>query len=527
MTLDVFMKLPFTQEFCLLNNISNINTILVEHINILEPPVENFVRSNEIVLSTALSVRDTPTELYNFIYEVYSAGAAAIIFAFPNDDFTQLEALLPKFEALHFPIISMPWSHRFSEVVENTMREIWVKDEENQSYLESMQHELLNYFINGKTLDDAAELLYKYLASDILIYDANDTLKGKNRNLRNLTPEQLNRELPASLSRVEIASSGHLYGYVLADTNTLAVTLYSSEAKRYLNTPLTLWFDREWSITASKMKSKEDFVWNLAHQEFTSSQDAFSKAELLGFKTDTKYACFVADIYTHRISAKGNDSYAASYIFQSSSTIIEEQVLQTAHEMELSAMTALHKQRLIIFLETTDNAITSSLANEYLDRFESNIQNYVPSIGFFWGYDNQGRSIDSIYISYKNAKSALKLCQNSHGSINRNCFQLSIIQKVLSLLCTDNEIVSMAKGILKELIDYDESKKTNYLETLTTYIHTNYNISETARLLHLHRQSLLYRLDKISELCQLPLKKHENLLVLEICIMIVNNHKHY
>ena len=65
MTLKDFLALPFTSDFHLLNSIPDIANIPVEYISILEPPVENFVRTNEIVLSTALSVRDKPEELYN------------------------------------------------------------------------------------------------------------------------------------------------------------------------------------------------------------------------------------------------------------------------------------------------------------------------------------------------------------------------------------------------------------------------------------------------------------------------------
>lgn len=522
MTLKDFLALPFTSDFHLLNSIPDIANIPVEYISILEPPVENFVRTNEIVLSTALSVRDKPEELYNFIYGIHESGAAALVFAFPNNDFSQLDSQLPLFEELRFPIISMSWDHLFSDVVENTLKEIWAVDSETQSYLESMQRELLNYYIQGKTLDDAAELLYKYLASDILILDPNHHILGRNRNIHALSAAGVLDSRMENFSRIEIASSAHLYGYVLIDSATYAVTLHTSAAIQCISTPLILWFDREWSITASKMKSKEDFVWKLAQHEFTSPQDAFSKADLLGFKVDTTYACLAADVFSLSGSDRNADVYTGSSAFQSS-TMIEEQVIQSAHEMGFAVMTALHKQRLIIFLETPENTLPSMVAEKYLDFFEQNIRQATPTLRFLWGYDNLGRSIDSIYLGYKNAVTALRLCQDSHGTISRSCFQHSILPKVSSLLCANQEIVAMANSVLKDLLAYDAEKNTDYLETLKIYIDTNYNVSETARVMHLHRQSLLYRLEKIESLCNLSLKKHSDLFLLEICIMILKN----
>lgn len=522
MTLKDFLALPFTNDFCLLNSIPDIGNIPVEYISILEPPVENFVRTNEIVLSTALSVRDKPAELYDFIYGIHQSGAAALVFAFPNNDFSRLASQLPVFEKLHFPIISMSWDHLFSDVVENTLKEIWAVDREIQSYLESMQRELLNYYIQGKSLDDAAELLYKYLASDIIILDPNHHILGRNRNIRDSSAIEVVNSHMESFHRIEIVSSAHLYGYVLIDPATYAITLHTSAAIQCISTPLTLWFDREWSITAFKMKSKEDFVWKLAQHEFASSQDAFSKADLLGFKVDTTYACLVAEVFFQKDPVRYTDMYTGSSALQSN-TMIEEQVILSAQEMGFSVMTAVHKHRLIIFLETLENTLSSTLAEKYLDYFELNIRQSTPTLRFLWGYDNLGRSIDSIYLGYKNAVTALRLCQDSNGTISRSCFQHSILPKVSSLLSANQEIVAMANSVLKDILAYDTEKNTDYLETLKIYMDTNYNVTETARVMHLHRQSLLYRLEKLESLCNLSLKKHEDLFLLEICIMIIKN----
>lgn len=254
------------------------------------------------------------------------------------------------------------------------------------------------------------------------------------------------------------------------------------------------------------------------------TQDAFSKADLLGFQTNAAYSCLVADILLYNPGEMRTDKGSHSYILQSSGTMLEEQVLHTAHMMNLAVMTALHSQRLIVVLEAAEGTLSADLAERYPDSFEQSVRHSIPNLHFLWGYDNQGHSIDTLYTGYKNAKTALKLCRDSHGTITRNCFQLSILQKVHSLLSADAETVAMANTILKTVLAYDREKDTAFLQALKTYIETNYNVSETARIMHLHRQSLLYRLDKLEALCQLSLKEHEDLFILEICMMILENH---
>lgn len=516
MTLKDFLTQPCTSDFHLLTSLSDIDEIPVEYISILEPPVEKFVRTNEIILSTALSVRDDVNTLRDFIYDVYRSGSAGIVFAFPENDFHMLTPVLPEFSDYNFPIISMDWNHLFSEVVENTIKTIWEKDSETQTYMETLQRELLNYFIHGKTMNDAAELLFKYLGSDIVILDCNHKIIGRNRSIRSLSPTGYLESRKNDISRIVISTSDKLYGYILADSNIYNITLHSSSAIQCIVTPLTLWFDREYSITASKMKAKEDFVWKLANHEFQAEQDVISKADYLGFQTDKHYACLVGKILFDSI----DNEHHASFLFSSTSTMIEEQIIQSAKDLGLSVMTSLHNQTLIIFLECDNDSHFQSVAENYLSAYEQVMHVTTPTVHFLWGYDSQGYSLFELEKGYQKAQKALSICLDSNGLIKRSCFQLSILQKISSVLYNDAEILTLSKSILKPLLAYDAEKKTNYLETLKIYFSTNYNISETARICHMHRQSLLYRLDKIQNLCGISFHNHEDLYLLEECYRI-------
>lgn len=521
MTFEEFLKLSCTSDFILLNEISQKADIPVEYVSILEPPVEKFVRPHEIILSTALSVRENHDELMNFIAEVQASGAAAIVFAFPDNDASPLtDDILTHFEKLGFPILTMEWKHLFSDVVEETLKAIWQKESEMQSYLESLQRELLNYFIQGKNLDDAAELLYKYLACDIVILDTNHKIMGRNRNIRNLSSSGFLNSRTGDVERIEIATTGRLYGYLILDATTRALTLHTPAAIQCINTPLTLWFDREYSIMASNMKSIEDFVWKLANHEFNSVQDASSKADYLGLNTTASYACFAAEISDDTISAPHDTlTEQGGFSLRLNGTSIEEQVLLAAENMKLHVMTSLHLNSLVIFLEADLMSDFKPRAEKYLDLLEQYIRQTIPSVHFMWGYDSTPRGLDTLSIGYKNAKEALELCRNSHGRLKRSCFQASILSKAVSLLQSDAEIQARSTAILSRLIDHDIAKNTDYIETLRTYINCNYNISETARLCSLHRQSLIYRLEKIEELCGMSLKNHEDLFLLELCLM--------
>ncbi|MBQ6388437.1 MAG: helix-turn-helix domain-containing protein [Mogibacterium sp.] len=59
------------------------------------------------------------------------------------------------------------------------------------------------------------------------------------------------------------------------------------------------------------------------------------------------------------------------------------------------------------------------------------------------------------------------------------------------------------------LIEYDEANGTRLLETLRTYLETSSSIKDTAEALYLHRNSVIYRIRKIEELCGIDLDDPE------------------
>lgn len=516
MTLEKFLNQPYAEKLNLITNTQNTEDILIEYISTLEPPVESFVRKNELILSTAMSLQDNSDCFLSFITDLKNAGAAGLVYAQSYNDFTVLESILPQINELNFPVITATWDVLFSTLVEDTIKLIWQSDNDTHTYTEEIQRDLLNCFIKGKTLDDAAEILYKKLKSDVIILDYNHKILGRNVSIRTLSPRGFLESRTNELSKIVISAYEKVYGYVLIDSTQYYEKINQKSLVQYISTPLTLWFDREYSILASKMKSREEFVWRLAQHNFTSKNEILQQATYLDFNTDSKYACIVASINHNNYSGHYRSPYANSF----SSTIIEEQILETANRYNLSSMTSLNKDTLIIFLECKNMSTFQTTAEEYISELEQFFNITLPNITFIWGYDAQQYSIADLYIGYGNAQEALSICLESGGLLSRSCYQLSALQKITSTLKDNVELVALSNNILGPLIQLDKEKRTDYIDTLTEYLNSNYNISEAARACHLHRQSFIYRINKIEELCGLSLSNHNDLLLLDLAIRI-------
>ena len=113
-TLQDFLAMKSTQNVKLLYPINtDLSSIPVKYVSVLEPPVDNFVRHYEIELSTALSIRNDFDKLDEYINKIINQGAIAIVFAFPeNSDYDRHPSFIhikEKFQNSNFPILTSPW----------------------------------------------------------------------------------------------------------------------------------------------------------------------------------------------------------------------------------------------------------------------------------------------------------------------------------------------------------------------------------------------------------------------------------
>lgn len=75
------------------------------------------------------------------------------------------------------------------------------------------------------------------------------------------------------------------------------------------------------------------------------------------------------------------------------------------------------------------------------------------------------------------------------------------------------------RGLVLPLVDYDRQRGSDLVRTLSVYFETGTNASEAADRLFLHRNSLLYRLERIQELTGLDLKEPGSRLVLQLGLL--------
>ncbi|MFC5996296.1 PucR family transcriptional regulator [Pseudonocardia hispaniensis] len=76
-------------------------------------------------------------------------------------------------------------------------------------------------------------------------------------------------------------------------------------------------------------------------------------------------------------------------------------------------------------------------------------------------------------------------------------------------------------GPIQNLIEIDRTRKTDYIATLRAYFDTASDLTEAARILFVHRNTLRYRLRRIRELCGLDLSDPVERLIAELQLRLL------
>ncbi len=206
-------------------------------------------------------------------------------------------------------------------------------------------------------------------------------------------------------------------------------------------------------------------------------------------------------------------------------------IIETKHEKDSNALdnvrtllgnsskdfvTAVDEKNIIVVKELDEGD-----GNEELEKVAENLYNLLQEGGeedILIAYGTVVDDIKEVSKSYKEAKLALdvgkiffddkSIIAYSKLGIGRLIYQLPL---------------PLCKMFIKEIFggkspdDFDEETLT----TINKFFENNLNVSETSRQLYIHRNTLVYRLDKLQKSTGLDLRVFEDAITFKIALMVV------
>ncbi len=169
----------------------------------------------------------------------------------------------------------------------------------------------------------------------------------------------------------------------------------------------------------------------------------------------------------------------------------------------------------------------SAAAGAWLSHFKSRLYDLLAHLegwrtqeGVRIGVSRLASSLDELALRYQEARQALIIGQRLFAERPVIYFGELGIYRLLFHLHGAEDARAFYQEVLGPLIDYDRRTHNELVETLEAYFACNGNLSQAARQLHLHRNSLLYRLERIQEVLHADLEDAEIRLSLQVALKL-------
>lgn len=173
----------------------------------------------------------------------------------------------------------------------------------------------------------------------------------------------------------------------------------------------------------------------------------------------------------------------------------------------------------VLLFEATDPKDPISAAMKLAKSLSSEIQRQYPSSRVAIGLGQPAREIASWRSSYRDAVQALDLAIRLQTDTPLYIGDLGVYQLILSL--SDREKLSaFCERTLGPLLEYDMRQHADLIKTLEAFFACHGNLSQTAEMLIVHRNTLLYRMNRINEIAQIDLNRPETRLALHLALTI-------
>lgn len=260
---------------------------------------------------------------------------------------------------------------------------------------------------------------------------------------------------------------------------------------------------RQHSVHEAEERARDDFVDTLLHGRFTDRHELAARARHYRFDPQARFAVFVVTSPGLR-SGRTPDNHRAGAALRS---------LRMARADDLLTLTALIGPMIVVVRQlaatSTDQggALTEREARgSFADFIRRTLRDRLGD-GVRVAHGRGGTGAAGVAQSYREARNAATLTQQIGGSQVCGYDDLRVFAAIQEVASSEPGR-SFAAEVLEPLRQAD-GQTGNLEEIVLAYINESGNLNAAARRLHLHRNTMLYKLERASRALQMDVRTAE------------------
>ena len=265
--------------------------------------------------------------------------------------------------------------------------------------------------------------------------------------------------------------------------------------------------DEERSAALARSNVREEFIRQLAARSRNAQGAIFRLAHLLDYAlAEEQWAIiFATAVSGHSIDPQWQP--------------VEQTALRCAEQRGWGVLSGCVRNRLILLGHAPEAPGISALRQ--LAEETRNTATHHFAAPLFCGIGRSLIGVDGLYDALRQAEESLdwgrRLFSSAGGVLTANDVAM---YRLLYDLRGSQEAYRFYHATLGSLVQYDQKHGTELLPSLETYLRYHGNMSQAAKALHVHRNTLIYRLKRIGQISGLDLDEAETRLALQMALRL-------
>ncbi|TLS54036.1 PucR family transcriptional regulator [Paenibacillus antri] len=518
----------------------------VSSVNIMDAPdIVDFVKPEQLLLTNAYAIKDTPSALVRII-ERMAAGRGAGIFIKTKRFLRELpEDVLLRANELDFPIVELHMQYSLGEVLHQTLGFILEKQTEHFRYALDMHKQFSEMMMKGRGLPQLVEALASILDCHVLITDERNDAMIVSKSLKTVRHEPVVRRIAEMVRRHSSEASlapgaSCLWGespYQPFEVSFHPIETFSRQCflvfirseqtgspegpfrqlavEQAANVIEFEWMKRH-AVKERSRRFKFEFFSDLVEGLIQSEEEIYHRGRTY-YDFEPHPHCLIAAM----TDGRSRDGITASSPEEAIPFATKELIYDRIKlHMEQSAIPYVRfmKNDLFCILLNAKNLPFPAAAIDVARRLQHELHaRHGLSISF--GIGTPVESFISLSVSYKEALEALKAGTEKRKPRFVETYTAKQTEDLLRFLPLD-VIKNYYSTTFNRLLDVDDKEKTELQKTVRTFLEHQGSISDTSKKLFIHRNTVVYRLQKYERLTQRSLLDPNDTLRIRLALIM-------
>jgi purine catabolism regulator len=263
---------------------------------------------------------------------------------------------------------------------------------------------------------------------------------------------------------------------------------------------------------------KGEFLEDLLNGNYRSVKDIIQRAAYFGYDLRDSFQVLVVDIdnFSEYVKKQQGNEFQLSKLKRK----VFEVVSNSLNERLPASMVGSRSDTFVVvapYAPKKSSAKPEAVAEYIRSRVKYLLGDFTVSIGI----GQATGSVEEIARSYHEARRAVTIGKRFGKTDQVIRYDSLGAYKILFAVEGDEELDKFSSQTLGALMEYDQEKNANLIQSLSSYLANNCNNQKTADSLFIHLNTLKYRLQKIQDITGLDLNDPEERLNLQLALKVL------